>query len=119
MDISVSIRFDETNPINRLRQQAIMIEDLGFSAIWYPDHLVTFEQYSPQFPYPYTSDGSPPIGTKQPWFDCQLVLASMAAFTSRVRLGAAVMVLPQRNPLRTAKEAVTLDHLSNGRFSLG
>ncbi|RHW26288.1 TIGR03619 family F420-dependent LLM class oxidoreductase [Nocardioides immobilis] len=119
MDISLSIRFDDSNDIADLPDQAKLIEDLGFSTIWYPDHLVTFEQYSPQWPYPYTADGTPTFGTSLPWFDAHVVLTAIAAHTSRVRLGGAVMVLPQRSPLRTAKEGATIDHLSKGRYNLG
>jgi probable F420-dependent oxidoreductase len=46
-------------------------------------------------------------------------LAYLAAITSKIRLGAGVIVLPQRNPVYTAKEAGNVDWLSNGRLVLG
>jgi F420-dependent oxidoreductase-like protein len=46
-------------------------------------------------------------------------LAWMGALTSRIRLGTAVMQMPARTPANTAMTAMTLDHLSGGRFVLG
>ena len=121
MDIGVSIRFDDSYgyALRDLPARVTAIEESGFFSVWYPDHLLTFKNYSPEFPYPYSPDGAPPIDTFQPWFDCQLVLASMAAITTRIRLGTSVLILPQRNPLVTAKELATLDHLSHGRLDVG
>ena len=46
-------------------------------------------------------------------------LSFLAAHTSTVRLGTAMVLLPQRNPVYTAKEVATLDWLSGGRVDLG
>lgn len=49
-----------------------------------------------------------------------LVLASaIAARTRRIKVGLAVLVLPLSNPLRTAEEAATVDHISQGRLEFG
>jgi alkanesulfonate monooxygenase SsuD/methylene tetrahydromethanopterin reductase-like flavin-dependent oxidoreductase (luciferase family) len=48
-----------------------------------------------------------------------LALAAAAVQTSKIRLGTAVTVLPFRNPLIVAEEAILLDNLSRGRFELG
>jgi alkanesulfonate monooxygenase SsuD/methylene tetrahydromethanopterin reductase-like flavin-dependent oxidoreductase (luciferase family) len=49
-----------------------------------------------------------------------LVLATaIAARTSRLRLGTAVLVLPLVHPVRMAEEVATLDNISQGRFDLG
>ena len=50
-----------------------------------------------------------------PW----ILLAAIAASTSRIRIGTAVAVLPRRRPHIMASAAVTLDHLSGGRLILG
>jgi alkanesulfonate monooxygenase SsuD/methylene tetrahydromethanopterin reductase-like flavin-dependent oxidoreductase (luciferase family) len=53
--------------------------------------------------------------TYDPW----VALAAMAMSTKYIRLGTAVTPLPRRRPWKLAREAVTLDHLSNGRLILG
>lgn len=47
------------------------------------------------------------------------ILSYLAARTSRIRLGTAVLVLPWHNPVLVAEQAATLDLLSNGRFDFG
>jgi len=54
-----------------------------------------------------------------PMLDVWVTLAAMAMTTSRIRLGATVTPLPRRRPWKLARETVTLDHLSNGRLTLG
>lgn len=46
-------------------------------------------------------------------------LAQVAAFTSRIRLGTAIITLPLENPLRVAEDAAVLDLLSDGRLEVG
>ena len=47
------------------------------------------------------------------------LLTYLAAKTSIIRLGTAVVVLPWHNPLLVAEQAATLDLLSKGRFDFG
>src|SRR5579859_4697000 len=51
--------------------------------------------------------------------DAVTVLAWMAASTSRIKVGSAIMQIPGRTPANTAMTAATLDLLSGGRFQLG
>ena len=46
-------------------------------------------------------------------------LAWVASRTERLRFGTAIMQIPARTPAATAMTAITLDHLSGGRFTLG
>jgi len=46
-------------------------------------------------------------------------LAYVASATSRIKLGTAILIVPQRNPVVLAKECATLAKLSGGRFELG
>ena len=47
------------------------------------------------------------------------IASAIAARTKRVKIGTAVCVLPLRDPLRTAEEVATLDHISGGRLDFG
>ncbi|HVH52239.1 MAG TPA: LLM class F420-dependent oxidoreductase [Gaiellaceae bacterium] len=51
--------------------------------------------------------------------DAVSVLAWMAASTSRIKIGSAIMQIPGRTPANTAMTAATLDLMSDGRFILG
>jgi alkanesulfonate monooxygenase SsuD/methylene tetrahydromethanopterin reductase-like flavin-dependent oxidoreductase (luciferase family) len=55
------------------------------------------------------------LGTYDPW----VALAAMALRTERIMLGLEVVALTRRRPWKVAREAATLDHLSNGRLILG
>jgi F420-dependent oxidoreductase-like protein len=47
------------------------------------------------------------------------ILSAWAALTERVRIGCLVTAMPFRNPALLAKQAATIDHISNGRFEFG
>ena len=46
-------------------------------------------------------------------------LSFMAAQTTRIRLGTGICLVPQRNPVYTAKEIAAVDYLSGGRVDFG
>ncbi len=52
-------------------------------------------------------------------FECVTLMSYAAACTENLRLGVSVIVFPIRNPVQLAKAIGSLDHLSNGRVSLG
>jgi probable F420-dependent oxidoreductase len=83
-------------------------EERGFSAIWVPEHVATFEARARTTPYGET-------GT----FDPIVLLTYVAAHTSRIRLGTGVALISQRQPLFFAKEIASLDQLSGGRVDVG
>ena len=58
---------------------------------------------------------APDAPTIDPWVG----LAAVAMKTERIRIGTMVTPVPRRRPWKLAREAVTLDHLSNGRLVLG
>lgn len=121
MKIALSAMFG-TSPYRGMpfvRDYAVLAEELGFSALWAPEHIVFFADYEPV--YPYTKDGKPPWKpAKTPEiFDPLLVIAAAAAVTTTLRFGTTVLVVPERPPLLTAKEVMTLDHLTDGRFDFG
>jgi F420-dependent oxidoreductase-like protein len=51
--------------------------------------------------------------------DCLTPLAWWGAATERIKLGTAIVQMSARQPAATAMAAMTMDHLSNGRFILG
>jgi probable F420-dependent oxidoreductase len=92
-------------------------EELGFESVWVAEHLVFPTVIESR--YPYATTGVPPINPATPLLDPLLVLAQVAAVTTRIRLGTNIYLLPLRHPLVTARLGVTLDVLSQGRFSFG
>ncbi len=79
-----------------------MAEALGFDHAWLCDHLLNTE-------------GPPDDPIHEAW----TLLAALAASTSRIRLGVLVSSNTFRNPAVLLKQAVTVDHISNGRLILG
>jgi probable F420-dependent oxidoreductase len=93
------------------------VEERGFDSIWVAEHVVLFEEYGSQ--YPYLDNGKIPVPRESGMLDPFPALAYLAACTSKVRLGTGICLVPQRNPVYTAKEATTVDYLSGGRLDLG
>lgn len=93
-------------------------EECGYHSIWAPEHVVLLDQYSSK--YPYTQDGRLPMPTTEiDILDPFLALTYAAALTERIRVGTGICLVPERNPLVTAKEVASLDRLSGGRFDFG
>ncbi len=90
----------------------------GFDAIWTVEHVVVPSGYESR--YPYDPSGKMAGGAED--FDLPdplIWLTWVAAHTSTIRLATGILIVPQRNPVITAKELATLDHLSGGRLTLG
>jgi probable F420-dependent oxidoreductase len=85
--------------------------------IWVGEHVVSFERYASA--YPYADNGQMPLPLGSGLLDPFTTLAFLAAVTTSLRLGTAMCLLPQRNPVYTAKEVATVDWLSGGRVDLG
>ncbi|MCU1357098.1 MAG: hypothetical protein JWM89_2516 [Acidimicrobiales bacterium] len=92
-------------------------EERGFESIWVPEHVVLFDEYASS--YPYSPDGKFPGGADSGMLEPFTALTYLAAVTDRVRLGSAVCLVPQRNPVYTAKQVTDLDSLSGGRVDFG
>ncbi len=92
-------------------------EERGFDSLWTAEHVVLFDEYASR--YPYAEDGRIPAGGESGILDPFAALAFLASVTRRIRLATGICLVPQRNPLYTAKEAATIDYLSNGRMVLG
>lgn len=91
-------------------------EALGFDSLWLPEHPVIPVQYKTRFPY--TEDGIIP-DLYAHFVDPFVGLSFAAAATTTLKLGTAICLVPEREPLVTAKAVATLDHYSKGRFLFG
>jgi len=93
-------------------------ESTGMACVWAPEHVVLVDDYRSS--YPYSADGRFPLDPSTGGFsDPFAVLSFLAGITSRIRLGTGICLVPQRNPVYTAKMAACVDVLSNGRLDFG
>jgi probable F420-dependent oxidoreductase len=102
---------------DRMPEVAVRAEAVGYGAVFVPDHVVFPARVDSA--YPYSPDGSFPFPLDTPLYDPWIVLTSIAASTSTIKLGTAVYVLPLRHPFVTARAVTSLDVLSGGRVVLG
>ena len=84
-----------------LVERARMAQAAGFSGIAGMDHL------------------APPLAESSPMFEAMVTSTWLAAHTERLRVGSLVLCDAFRHPVVLARQAVTLDHASEGRFELG
>ena len=76
-------------------------ESFGFDSTWIADHFVNYAHPT------------------SPWLDGWTTLAALAHATSRIRIGTLVTSIPFRHPAVLARQAMTVDHISNGRLEIG
>lgn len=96
---------------------AQLAESLGFESVWTFEHAIVPVDY--QSKYPYSPDGKMGVAPESNFVDPLIALTAIAAQTKTIRLGTGVNILSQANPLYVAKQAASLDFVSNGRFELG
>jgi probable F420-dependent oxidoreductase len=109
-----------TNPYHTPEYLAALgaeAEARGFHSIWVGEHVLLFDRY--ESAYPYASDGKIQIAQDSGLLEAFTALAYLAAGTRRIRLGTGICLVPQRNPVYTAKEAAAVDYLSHGRLDFG
>ena len=93
---------------------ACAAEERGFESVFFPDHTHT----------PVGGASGWPSGAGVPEYyrtvmDPLVVLGAVAAATTSIRLGTAVCLVAQRDPIILAKQIATLDQLSRGRVVFG
>ncbi|MEM7284751.1 MAG: LLM class F420-dependent oxidoreductase [Actinomycetota bacterium] len=116
MDIGITTAFSHHTPIDYIVGAAQRIEAAGFATVWVPEHVLFFPEYESS--YPYSKDGKVP-GDPDGVLDPFTALTFVAANTTRLRLGTGICLVPQRQPVYTAKMVADLDYLSNGRVDFG
>ena len=87
--------------MEQLVERAHAAEAAGFAGIATMDHL------------------APPQAESQPMFEAMITSAWLASRTERLRVGSLVLCDSFRHPAVLAREAVSIDHASGGRFELG
>lgn len=119
MQLGVVARFDGRpgRTMGDLRAFARQAEDVGTHSLWFPEHVVFFAEYRSR--YPYTEDGDARFGKRPGIYDPLFAATVAASATTRVRVGTAILIVPQRNPVVLAQEVVAVDHASDGRFDFG
>ena len=90
------------------RRVAQAAEEVGFESVWTGEHVAMPMRDNPV-----------PTPPETPFLDSLVSLARIAGFTSRLRLGTGILVLPHHNPVLLAKALTSLDVLSGGRLIAG
>lgn len=90
----------QSRPWADLKRDAGDIETAGFHSLWVADQFAN------------------PFGDSE-WLDGWSALAGLALITNTIRLGTLVTTIVYRHPAVIAKQAITVDHMSSGRLTLG
>lgn len=88
-----------------IKRAAQVSESLGFDSVWVTDHVVVPTANVDTFGATF--------------FEAVTTMAYVAGITSRVLIGAAILIVPYRHPLLLAKMLATADELSGGRMIAG
>ena len=92
-------------------------EELGFSYLAIPDHIVIPRRIAS--PYPYNTQRKMVGASDGDCLEQLILMAYLAAATSKIRLLTSIMVVPHRPAMFTAKALATIDVLSQGRATVG
>ena len=103
---------DQTLPPGEL---ARLVEDAGFESVFFPEHSHIPAARRSHF----AADGAELPSHYWHTYDLFVALTAAAGATSRLRLGSGLCLLPQRDPIWTAKAVASVDRLSGGRRLFG
>ncbi|HEX4100974.1 MAG: TIGR03619 family F420-dependent LLM class oxidoreductase [Pseudonocardiaceae bacterium] len=96
---------------------AHMVEQRGQDAVFFAEH--THIPVTGKDPWPAGPDGGPLQRKYWHCYDLFVALAAAAAATSTLRVGSGICLVIERDPIITANEVASVDHLSGGRFEFG
>ena len=102
---------------DQIVQTAQLVESLGYESVWTFEHVIVPVNYDSK--YPYNKSGNMGAAPETNFVDPLIALSAVAASTKTLRLATGVNILSQVNPIYMAKQAASLDFISNGRFMLG
>src|SRR3954451_16889773 len=93
---------------------AALVEEAGQESLFFAEHT----HIPAARTTPYEGGGDLP---RKYWhtYDLFVALTAAAAATTRLRVGSGVCLVIERDPITTAKEVASVDHLSGGRFEFG
>ena len=116
MKIGAAMAFSQHTPAEFIRDAVQLVEAKGIDSIWLPEHVLFFSDY--ESTYPYSESGRIP-GDPEGLLDPFTAMTFIASHTQRVRLGTGICLVPQRQPVYTAKMVADVDFLSGGRVDFG
>ena len=116
MEIGIATAFSHHTSVEHIVGTAQRVEAAGFASLWLPEHVLFYPDYASV--YPYSKDGKVP-GDPDGVLDPFSALSFVAAHTSTIRLATGICLVPQRQPIYTAKMVADLDYLSGGRVDFG
>jgi probable F420-dependent oxidoreductase len=116
MKLGVFVGFGNHTPPELIAHTGRTADERGLHSLWAPEHVLVFDDYVSR--YPYSADGRIPFGPMG-LIDPFDALHFLCGVTSRIRLGTGICIVPQRNPVYTAKHVADLDFLSGGRVDFG
>jgi probable F420-dependent oxidoreductase len=93
---------------------ARLVEEHGQESLLFAEH--THIPSARTSPYPGGGDLPPKYFHT---YDLFVALTAAATATTRLRIGSGICLVIERDPITTAKEVASLDHLSGGRFEFG
>ena len=93
---------------------ARIVETRGHESLFFAEH--THIPASRESPYP--AGGELPRKYSHT-YDLFIALTAAAMATSKLRIGSGICLVVERDPIVTAKEVASIDHLSGGRFEFG
>lgn len=105
------------SPVTTMTRIATEGEAMGFDYLTLTDHVVLPDAKVPGYPYSESGEFYEAAPTER--HEQLIAMAYIAAKTSRIRLVAAVLVVPHRPAVLAAKMLATLDVLSEGRLVVG
>ena len=116
MEIGINLKV--TAASGHVADLARYIEDAGFDALFFPEHVAVPVEYETY--YRWGNEGKLPEHYNR-WPDPYIALAVVSAVTSRLKLGTGVSLLAEHEPIALAKTIATLDFYSGGRtiFAFG